>query len=311
MRVRAVAGDVQEKNCGVGELDGLDVHQFWHSAASLRFEDRYSDEIFAINRDGAQQALPLAARLKVDAFNYMSTAYVGGASEGTVLEQASSVDKTNNLYEQSKVAAEELVASQPGMGIRIFRPSIVVGHSRTYAATNFTGMYGFLRKLYGFHGMMARTQEALLRSTELQIKATGSVPLNIVPIDSVVGEAVTLMLTAPAAPGEPAYYHLTNPTPPLVGDVLNLMFGLLSMSEPRLVDGPDDFTWLDEKFNGRIDFYRSYLRGHKVFDRTHTDAYLEPGIPDAYRMQRDDVHAYCDWYLTRLHKERAQLPGQR
>ena len=80
-----------------------------------------------------------------------------------ILEQKSSSVRRNNYYEISKAQAEELVEADTRFGRRIFRPSIVIGHSRTLGATNFTGMYGFLRKLEVFHGLMQRTQAGLMQ----------------------------------------------------------------------------------------------------------------------------------------------------
>jgi nucleoside-diphosphate-sugar epimerase len=310
-RVFALAGDVQQPECGIAALDGFDVTQFWHSAASLRFEDRYADEIFAINAAGTRQALALAERLRVDAFNYISTAYVAGGRLGTILEGPASRGTSNNLYEQSKVEAESLVQSAERMGVRIFRPSVVIGHSATRAATNFTGMYGFLRRLYAFNGMMARTQKDLLQRTEMRVRGDGNAPLDLVPIDRVVANAVRIMQRSEARSGQPEYYHLTNVSPPTVNEVIGLMFTELGMHHPRFVDDDVELTWLDEKFNSRLDFYGSYLRGNKMFDRTGTESHAGEEPPDAYRMTKDVLQDYYRWYLDRLAAKRAGLPAHR
>jgi thioester reductase-like protein len=154
-RVRAVAGDVELPDCGVdlGQLNGTidqPCDTFWHSAASLRFEDRHAEQIFKTNVDGTRHALALAGQLGVRDFNSMSTAYVAGQTTGLVPETRQSGAAPNNLYEKSKIEAEALILAAQQFAVRIFRPSIVIGHSQTYGATNFTGMYGLLRNLYAF-----------------------------------------------------------------------------------------------------------------------------------------------------------------
>lgn len=309
-RCHAVSGDVQQSGCGINSLPRFHYDQLWHSAASLRFEDRYADEIFAINVQGTQHVLALAHRLGIRHFNYMSTAYVVGALEGVLPEASVPVDVTHNVYEKSKLLAERLVEGTPGLGKRIFRPSIVIGHSRTRAATNFTGMYGFLRKLYAFRGMMARAQAELLQHKSLAIKGDSDVTLNFVPIDCVVSDAVAVMKGSCPAPGENTWYHLTNPSPPLVGEVISLMFQSLNLSVPRWVTSMEGLEWLDEKFNERTDFYRTYFFGEKQFDRSRTNQFV-PVQPEPYAMPEPTLRDYYRWYLERLDAERQSLPSSR
>ena len=46
--------------------------------------------------------------------------------------------ETNNQYERSKVDAEAVMADS-NLHYRVFRPSIVIGHSRTLAAESSMG----------------------------------------------------------------------------------------------------------------------------------------------------------------------------
>lgn len=79
-RLRGVAGDVTRPCCGVEDDVVADV--LWHSAASLRYEDRYADEIMATNVGGTRNVLDLAERMGVDVVNAVSTAYVVGSRQG-------------------------------------------------------------------------------------------------------------------------------------------------------------------------------------------------------------------------------------
>ncbi|MCB9741695.1 MAG: SDR family oxidoreductase [Alphaproteobacteria bacterium] len=309
-RVDAVEGDVMAEGCGVSELPKGQYAQLWHSAASLRFEDRYADEIYKTNQQGTLNAVELAAKAQVEHFNYVSTAYVAGAMSGRLPEKIQAVPRTNNHYEASKAGAEAKLAEERRFKVRVMRPSIVIGHSETRQATNFTGLYGFIRKLYGFRGLMERTQPGLLQRKPITLVGEPDVPLNLIPVDQVVRDAVGL-----CAPSEaeqvPAVFHLTNPRAPRLRDVMDTIFGELGLPGPLWADSADELDWLDRKFNDRIDFYRSYLRGHKDFDRSCADGTLGASPGEACDMGTETLRSYVRWYIERLDAERAALPVHR
>jgi nucleoside-diphosphate-sugar epimerase len=310
-RCRAVVGDVTLPECGGAPLPPLRYTQVWHSAASLRFEDRYASEIVDINVDGTRHVLAWARAAGVRQFNYMSTAYVSGSGGGRILEQACDRAETNNLYERSKIDAERVITGQRDLGVRMFRPSIVVGHSRTRAATNFSGMYGFLRQLNSFRGMMQRTQARLLGEAPLKVQLQVGAPVDLVPIDRVVDNAVTIMKATEPEPGVAEYYHLTNPLAPDVDRVVTAMFDELGLCAPRFVDDTTALEWLDERFNRRIGFYRSYMKGERVFDRTNVERLVGREVTAAYEMPDDVLRGYYRWYLERLDASRQSLPISR
>jgi len=145
----AVVGDIHSETCGVrsGTFPGPD--QFWHIAASLRYEDRDAAEIYRTNVEGTRNALALARSSGVQGhFNYVSTAYVSGSRMGVIPEEVSFGHATNNPYEDSKMQAEALVHQSQDLRARVFRPSIVIGHSMTHeVASGFSGFYGFMRRI--------------------------------------------------------------------------------------------------------------------------------------------------------------------
>jgi nucleoside-diphosphate-sugar epimerase len=316
-RVRAVPGDVEQPMCGV-DADSLDFScdTFWHSAASLRFEDRHAEQIWRSNVDGTRHALALAAKLGVRQFNSFSTAYVAGNYSGSVPEARLENVQSNNRYEASKIEAERLVLAASEFAVRIFRPSIVIGHSQTLGATNYTGMYGLLRQLYAFQGMMARTEENLLQQHTMTLRVDMDIPVDLVPVDRVVANAVTIHLATQATlePGQARFYHLNNPIPPSIDQLLNLMFRMVGIAPPRFATSDEEMknlSWLDDKFNERIEFYNSYFRNHKVFERGQTARWVGAEDPSHYHMPDAVLERHCRWYLDQLVAERANLPQTR
>jgi nucleoside-diphosphate-sugar epimerase len=303
----AVAGDLTFAECGVGALD-VAIDTVWHSAASLQYEDRHAEAIHTANVDGTRHVLALAQRLGARTFNHFSTAYVAGTLSGVLRETPASLDHVNNQYERSKVLGERLVtAAGAAMRTRIFRPSIVIGHTETYAATSFTGLYGFLRNLTKFQRVMSRAQDGLLERVPVKLRVDPTSRLNLIPVDHVVRDAVTVHLRE----AEGAIFHLTNSSPPVTVDVVSEMWAQVGLLAPQFVQDKAEFDWIDRKFSERIDFYESYLVGEKVFDRSGTDAVLGADAQPDFPMPAERLRAFNGWYIAHLEAQRAALPTGR
>src|SRR6202007_2392482 len=101
-------------------------------------------------------------------------------------------------YHQTKFEAELLVRTAAGLRMRIYRPAVVVGDSRTGEMDKIDGPYyffGLLRKL-----------AVLPRFTPMVLPDTGRT--NIVPVDFVV-DAIVELMHADGRDGQT--FHLTAP----------------------------------------------------------------------------------------------------
>jgi nucleoside-diphosphate-sugar epimerase len=229
-RCRAVPGDILQPRCGDAADAVGTVSEVWHCAASLKYEDEHEAEIFQHNVVGTKHLLNLAARVKSPKFNYISTAYVAGSRSGWILENLPATDSpTNNSYEKSKIMAELAVAAFEGFHTRILRPSIVIGNSKTRAATSFTGLYGFIRELTTFKRRVARRLGGYLAHRSLRILADEQVPINLIPVDAVASNAVRISRSSTSA----RVFHLTNDAPPIVGESMRIVFKELGLRAPR------------------------------------------------------------------------------
>lgn len=300
-RIRVCVGDITGPVDAV-ELPGMPIGQVWHSAASLRYENRDRQEIFATNVGGTRTVLELARRSGATMFNHISTAYVAGRMTGRIPEQIHPGEHpTNNLYEVSKIDGERLVESaRDDFDVRIMRPSIVIGHSRTYAATNFTGMYGFIRELIRFDTQVSRQLGAFLKLRPVRILADPDAGLNLVPVDDVARQAVALALAGCPAP----VVHLTNESQVRVGTVLALLFRRLGLRVPTFVNASSQFSTIDAEFDKGINFYGSYLAGHKEFDQ-HAAGSIGPIRTDLTDVV---IGRYFDWYLARSARDARRYP---
>jgi nucleoside-diphosphate-sugar epimerase len=147
-RVRFHAGDVSEPDLGLGDRYGAlarEVDEVVHAAASTRF-DLTVDESRRINVGGLERVVAFAraagARGGLRRLHYVSTAYAKaepGAVEPTF----------RNAYEQSKCEAEQLLArTTEDLPVSCYRPSIIVGDSRTGRTPHFRVLYEPIKWVY-------------------------------------------------------------------------------------------------------------------------------------------------------------------
>ncbi|MEV4350939.1 SDR family oxidoreductase [Actinoplanes sp. NPDC049596] len=269
-RCHAVHGDLAQDLGHVAAGWAGSVDQVWHCAASLRFLERDRALIERVNVDGTVRLLGLAAQLRATAFHYMSTAYVVGEATGEIRAAPVETATANNVYEESKLEAERAVLGFASAGIRVtvLRPSIVVGHSRTYAVSGTrSGFYGLAAALERYH------DREDLPPGPVRVLAPSDGTFDLVPVDQVAREAVLCGLR-----GEPGgIYHLTSGRPLPVPVVLAAITRTTEVAPVALVgDAGDLRSPVEQRLGRTLGFYRVYMHGDKRFDRRRTDAIAGP-----------------------------------
>lgn len=122
---------------------------------------------------------------------------------------------------------------------RIMRPSVVIGHSRTFTVANsFTGIYGFTRKLLRFKEAMSLVQQSLLNRESMQMRVDPEAWLNLIPIDLVAQQAVQIACSG----SQETCFHLTNATPPTTSVFLFALFEEVGIKRPRFVESREQFS---------------------------------------------------------------------
>jgi thioester reductase-like protein len=249
-------------------------HAVIHGAASLTFFglDRRS-EPWLTNVEGTRRVLDLCGRCGIRQLHHVSTAYVCGLREGPILETELDLGQPmGNDYERSKLEAEKLVRSaalpQPPT---IYRPSIIVGDSRTGYTSAFHGFYAMVKLAHTLCSQVAVgsiTAEMIFRAFNL----TGCERKDYVPVDW-VSAVIAHVLGRPEHHGRT--YHLTaaQPTPValwsrVIQEAVERYSRWTDPSDPACRDA----AWGQEMFVQQAEIYRSYWRDDPQFDRTHTEA---------------------------------------
>src|SRR3954451_4420962 len=222
-RIEVLPGDIAERNLGLDDqqLERLraDVAAVYHLAAIYNLAGPF-DIAQRVNVKGTGTVLGLCGRCKrLERLNYVSTAYVAGDRQGDVYEHELNLGQGfKNHYESTKFQAEvwvrELMDKIP---TTIYRPAIVVGHSKTGETQKFDGPYYMLRTVSFAAG----------RHMPIPQFAGGETPFNVVPVDFVIDALA-----------------VADDDPELVGEALHLV-------DPEAVSASEVFATLAKEYAGR------------------------------------------------------------
>ncbi|BDG08244.1 SDR family oxidoreductase [Anaeromyxobacter paludicola] len=206
LRPELLEGDVSAMHLGLSGPEfkrlAAEVTCIWHLAA-VKEVSAGRDRLRRVNVEGTRNALDLARSAPgLRRFHHFSSAWVSGDRTGVILEDELEFGQGfHDAYEESKYRAEVLVkrAAADRLPVTVYRPSIVVGDSRTGEIDRFEGPYALAILLL-----------ASPLTLPLPLPGDGAAPLNVVPVDFVVESAVTIGRN-PAAVGRTV--HLVDPAP--------------------------------------------------------------------------------------------------
>ncbi len=293
-RCFVVMGDLDDIGLPKSISDGtIKIDYIWHAAASLKYAEKDREHIEKVNIAGTKSLCELSNKLSVKHFNYISTAYVSGRMEGRIEEKLIDLDTpTSNYYEKSKIIAEHYLHQHCSANLKILRPSIVIGHSKTYVPTSFSGMYGFIIDLNIFRRKVEKELGFLLYHRPLKLISVPGDPINLIPIDYVAKAALHIGLSDT----DKKVFHITNDTPGKVGEGIELIFKQMDFQTPLYVKSERAFTEIDRKLDENLDFYSSYLSGIKDFDRTNACA-IKGVYQHGINLEREKIYQYIAWFM--------------
>lgn len=176
------------------QLDDI-FDETWHFASSLKYMPKDRDEIYAANIDGVKNVLDLHKRHsnRDSKFIYISTAYVGGRTVTHLKEEQLLLTEDltfKNEYEKSKLMAENIVLDygrDEQVFSVVFRPSIVMGDTKTKRLINYTGFYLALDSLVNLNSYI---KNATGEVEVLRFESDNDIGLNLIPIDHVIDNMV-------------------------------------------------------------------------------------------------------------------------
>jgi nucleoside-diphosphate-sugar epimerase len=309
-RLSVFEGDISHPGLGLNEATKKQVvawtDETWHCAASLSFQQEDREQIFRMNVDGTRHVLDFVKQTPGRRLQHVSTAYIAGNRPDLALETEISVGQSfKNAYEESKCQAELLIAAEQSkrtIVASIYRPSIVIGDSRSGRVTHFHGVYAFVRGLWtALERLRRRMPEGGLVHLALRLPGAEGRTLNFVPIDYVVEGMIEISKRSDSAGGT---YHLANPVPtenrvwlPSVCRALGVE-GIQLVEEQSFLKTP--MTKLEALFQRQMAFYYQYLQGEPRFDcRCALEALRNSGI-ECPQFTVEIIDKMVRWYVDLL-----------
>ena len=210
----AIAGDLDKPLLGVGDaeiakLKGKVAHVFHLAAVYDLAASAEAQE--AANVEGTRRAVAFAEAVHAGCFHHVSSIAAAGLYEGTFREDMfEEAEELDHPYFKTKHLSEGVVRNECKRPWRVYRPGMVVGHSKTGYIDKIDGPYYFFKLIQKMRKMVPAWVPT--------IGIEGG-RINIVPVDFV---AAALDFLAHKKGLDGKCFHLTDPAPHRIGEVLNI-----------------------------------------------------------------------------------------
>ena len=215
------------------------------------------------NVEGTRHAVRLAESIAAKHFQMVSSIASAGLFEGLFREDMfEEAEHLDNPYFRTQHDAEGIVRKECGIPWRIYRPAIVVGDSRNGEMDKIDGPYYFFK--------LIQKMRKLLPSWMPTIGIEGG-RINVVPVDFVVA---ALDHIAHLKNEDGKCFHLTDPNPMRVGDLLN--------SFARAAHAPEMTVRINAAIFGFIPYHiRKALFALTPVRRIRNAIMKDLGLPDS------------------------------
>ncbi len=318
-RAIPLKGDIGMPGLGLSKEDIKSlkgkIDHFFHLAAIYDL-NADPDREMATNIEGTRNTVALAEAIGAGRFHHFSSIAAAGLYEGTFREDMfEEARHSDHPYFASKHESEKVVREECGVPWRIYRPGIVVGDSETGEMDKIDGPYYFF-------SLIKRLRSIL--PPWMPLVGIESGRINLVPVDFVVA-AASHIAHAPGQDGK--CFHLTDPHPYRVGDVLDLFakaghapgigmrlnLGLLRLLPAPLVKGLASLPVLKRLRTAIMrdlklpDSVFTFVNYPTRFDNREAASLLEPA---GIRVPRLEDYAWKLWDYWERHLDPGLVTGK-
>lgn len=298
--LRVVEADITRAGLGVEpalirEL-GRETDEIIHCASNTSFSERKRGEVAAVNADGLSHVLAFARASSAQFFHHVSTAFVAGKTDGPCPEAPKTPPPRgfHNVYEETKWRGEWLAAEacgEAGLGLAIYRPSIVYGDSRTGRSLLFNAVYYpvrtavFLKELYEKDirergGKRAAEMGVHIEPTgttrlPLRVETAGRGGINLIPVDFFTAAFFALLEAAPQG----GVFHIVNGRTKSIEDIADYTCRFFRLSGIRTCTAEEFAATpknpLEQLYDHYVEAYGPYMKDTRFFETSRSGPILE------------------------------------
>lgn len=302
-RIKVIKGDITLERLGLSESLysqlAEEVTHIIHCAATVQL--RLSLECArSVNFIGTKNVMEFAncaqEKGKLQRVAHLSTAYISGKREGRIYEEEFDCGQQfSNTYQQTKFESEEFVRGlMEEIPITIFRPSIVVGDSKTGKTTSFNVLYVPLKLI----------NRGLLRI----LPGSQNTPIDVVPVDFVCDAIDYILLRSNEGVGKTFHLTVGDEKTTTVGEIVELSVNYFNHTAGKdyipgirflpleLYHAKKGFLSNREKRTLQaMEVYKPHLCLEKAFDNTNTRIALRGTniVPPEFKIYYKTILRYC------------------
>ena len=289
---------LNDVNFGISDADLAQIFEdavdYFHFAASLKFDFRSREEIFHTNIDGIRNALQVFENFSSPhaRFFYISTAYSCGKMEGSFEEKFypdDDISSFRNYYEQSKRKAENVLrkfVEKNGISAHVIRLSQVVGNPQTGVTRTDYGIFDFARRIHALSDQFP--------GQSIRILVDPDANQNLIPINAVVQDLVSLTRKDQV----PRILNFVANIPVENYKIIQTISDLLPIELiPEKEINPEEMNELEKMVLSGMTFTGDYINTDINFDTSMRDKVLNSN----HREVNDSgLHAMLDYYLKNV-----------
>ena len=213
-RTVPIIGDLTQPCLGVADVDLArlkgNIQHLFHLAAI--YDLKASAEIQEkVNIQGTRNAVAFAEAIEAGCFHQTSSIAAAGLYEGVFREDMfDEAEELDHPYYRTKHESEGIVRRECSRPWRVYRPGIVVGDSRTGEMDKIDGPYYFFKLIQKMRNLLPPWMPMIGIEGGRQ---------NLVPVNFIV-EAMNHIAHLDGLDGQ--CFHLVDPNPHRIGDILNI-----------------------------------------------------------------------------------------
>ncbi len=296
-KLKVFEGDLDDPALGLdearyGELID-EVDEIVHCASNTSFSERKRAAVAKANVTNLENVLALAARSRCYFLHHVSTAYVAGRRAGQCKEEFVETREFTNVYEETKHVAERTAlvrCNKEGIGLNIYRPSIVYGDSRNGRTLRFDAVYYPVKTVVFFRDLYEKdvkerggrkAQEIGVSIDDngvvhlpLRVEATTSGGINLIPVDYFVPAFLAVMDESL----EGGIFQIVNNRLTTIEKLVEFterffrVDGIRAVPAAAFLEAPRN--GLEVLFEQYVEVYGPYMKDRRVFENERTEAIL-------------------------------------